>query len=350
MNNESAMIDEDVLEWLEDLTRHKLLDVIGLINNLIFVHRPVLDLPTLGTDEDVAALSHADLTTLFRLVAPECSVDTNTLSNLQLLGLMLNQKGVVVFSLPNNNSPILTARTFNVPNKPQRLNPASSKGEIATAVSAWLFGLFPLELRSDQNDMPRENGLYLAKDEHEQIRFGRLFRNGAEGDGWTFCESYSDATATYWHHSDSPVDDELPMSLLHSWLQVSATTSPNEVHNENVSVLVTDSQRIFAFLRSLSQHVKAELVANFDGVLNSTHSSVESIGRLTRADWTAAAVAVADDKDMKDGLGSWEEHSAWDCFVATLQSLRFNFDTREFDPMYDYGKHDNETDIDRGDE
>lgn len=350
MNNESAMIDEDVLEWLEDLSRHQLLDAIGVLNNLIYAHRAVIDYPTIGNDEDIAALSHTDLTTLFRLVAPECAVDTNTLSNLQLLGLTLNQKGVITFSLPDHNSPILVARTFNAPNRPQRVNPGSAKSEIATAVSAWIFGLFPLELDSDQHDMPRENGLYLAKDEHNQIRFGRLFKNALDGDCWTFSESYADRSSTSWYKDTDVSEENLPMSLLHSWLQVSADTSPNVVHNEKVSLLVTDSQRIFAFLRSLSQHVKAELVANFDGIMAQTHTSVESIGRLTKADWTAAAVAVADDKEMKDGLTSWEEHSAWDCFVATMRSLHFNFDTREFDPMYDYGKPDNETDIDRGDE
>ncbi|QZE56468.1 hypothetical protein pEaSNUABM3_00271 [Erwinia phage pEa_SNUABM_3] len=337
-----AMIDEDVLEWLDDFNGHKIREMCEAINQLAYAHRTELSIPNMGSDEDLAALSHADLFTILSLACPDAKYDL-MLSNVQLLGLALAAKGVIDYHLPELNSPILAKREFVDKHRKNIIGGISTRGQIVAALNEWVCGLRDLEIVHAGSDVPPDiAGMYLCLDEHEQVRYGRLFPNGSQG--WTFCESYADGGSTGWYSGDTDhmSDDDLPMSLLTGWVLIAEWHSPSrEVKDNVVPIGLSDTHRIFMFLRSLSPHVKAELVAHFEGVLDyKSPTSVDTIGRLTTHDWRMAAVAVADDSEIPDGATSWTNVPAWTCFVAVAKALGFNFETRQFDPQFEYQAND----------
>ena len=344
-----AMIDEDVLDWMDNFTSHQQHNICETINSIAYVHRAELSIPHMQSDEDVAALSHADLFKILTLAAPNAQYDL-TLSNVQLLGLAMSAMGVISYSMPELNSPIMIARTFADMRRKTILGGDSTRGDISSALNQWLCGLRDIDLSyAGSDEAPSTAGMYLCLDEHEQVRYGRLFPNGS--DGWTFCESYDGEGSTNWYDCGTKhtKEDDLPISLLSHWVLVAEWYSPN-VKAAQTAIpigIVSDTHRIFMFLRSLSPHVKAELVAHFGGVFDhKTLSSVDAIGRLTEHDWRAAAVAVADDNNIPEGESSWSNVSAWICFVAVVESLGFNFETRQFDPQFDYQANDDTMDED----
>ncbi|WAK44531.1 hypothetical protein [Erwinia phage vB_Ea_2910A] len=344
-----SVIDEDVLEWLDGFTSHDQRKIADTINAIAYAHRTELSIPNMLHDEDIAALSHADLFTLLSLAAPNAKYDL-TLSNVQLLGLAMNACGIIQYSLPELNSPIMIKRTFADERRKNMLGGDSSRGDVIKALNQWICGLRNIDLTHAGTDYaPDISGMYLCLDEHEQVRYGRLFPNSA--DGMTFVESYEGSESTMWF-SDSTGnrdDDDLPMTLLSHWVLVAEWHSPNVKAAQKAIPLsgVSDTHRIFMFLRSLSPHVKAELVAHFKGVLDHKEpTSVDGIGRLTEHDWRTAAVAVADDAKMPEGVKSWSEVNAWVCFVAVAEALGFNFETRQFDPQFDYQANDDALDED----
>lgn len=341
-----SVIDEDVLDWLDGFNVHDQRRIAGAINDLAYAHRTELSIPHMGNDEDISALSHADLFTILKLAAPNVEYDL-TLSNVQLLGLAMNAKGIIEYKMPELNSPIMIARKFVDERRSNIIGPHSTREQISKALNEWLCGLRNLDLKgAGTNYVPDISGMYLCLDEHEQIRYGRLFPNGYNG--MTFVESYEgavDSTGWFCAATEGRGDDDLPMSLLTNWVLVAEWFSPSVKAAEKAIPLggVNDTHRIFMFLRSLSPHVKAEMVAHFKGVLDSKMpNSVDDIGRFTSQDWAIAATAIADDKKIPANADSWEDASAWLCFVAVAQALCFNFETRQFDPQFEYQANDDE--------
>lgn len=344
-----SVIDEDVLDWLDNFSSHDQRKIADTINAIAYAHRTELSIPNMLHDEDIAALSHADLFTILSLAAPNAKYDL-TLSNVQLLGLAMSAMGIINYNMPELNSPIMIKRTFADERRKNMLGGDSSRGDVIKALNQWLCGMRDIDLTHAGTDYaPDIPGMYLCLDEHEQIRYGRLFRNSS--DGWTFCESHENNGATVWYDRQTThlKEDDLPMTLLSHWVLVAEWYSPNERAAQKAIPIgiVSDTHRIFMFLRSLSPHVKAELVAHFKGVLDHKDpTSVDSIGRLTEHDWRTAAIAVADDAKMPDGVKSWSEVNAWVCFVAVAEALGFNFETRQFDPQFDYQANDDALDAD----
>lgn len=339
MNDITAVIDENVLEWLDDtFTPHELQDVLGAVNNLVYAHREQLQIPVLQSDEDLAALTHEDLRKLFSLAAPKEQHEF-VLSNQQLLALTLAALKVIDYKLPAVNSPLLVRRVFADKNRKSTITGFTPRTDLSRVVNEWLCGLRDIDMsHAGTEHVPDVAGQYLCLDEHNQIRFGCLFRNSA--DGWTFAE-YTDDGATFWFCPESCDADNLPLGLLSNWVLVVERNSPNiRLHSNHADPMVSDTHRIFMFLRSLSPHVKAELVAHFDGLFDKKLPSVDAIGRLTEQEWHKAADWMADDDQMDKDLTAWSKHSAWSCFVATLNGLDFNFETRQFNPQYDHQAND----------
>lgn len=339
-----AMIDEDVLDWLDNFTEHKQQEICEAINHIAYAHRAELSIPHMASDEDVAALSHADLFTILALACPSAKYDI-TLSNVQLLGLTLAAKGIVDYHLPELNSPIVVKRKFADEHRKNMISGYDGRGQVMKALNEWICGMRDIAMvGAGSPEMPAVPGMYLVQDEHEQIRYGRLFRNGNEG--WTFCESYEDGGSTVWYSGDTQhtTEDDLPITLLTNWVLIAEWYSPNvKVKNNVVPLEVGPTHRIFMFLRSLSPHVKAELVAHFEGILeDKTLPSVDAIGRLTHADWREAAQAVADDAKLPNETKAWDSADVWVCFVAVLEVLGFNFETRQFDPQFEYQANDDQ--------
>lgn len=337
-----AMIDEDVLDWLDNFNAHKQKNICEAINQLAYANRTELSIPNMDSDEDIAALSHSDLFKILTLACPNSKYDL-TLSNVQLLGLAMSAMGVVEYSMPELNSPIMIKRKFADMRRKNVIGCTGNRADVVKALNEWLCGLRDIDLSLAGSDAaPETAGMYLCVDEHEQIRYGRLYPNSSEG--WTFCESYEDGGSTLWY-SDSTehtTEDDLPITLLSQWVLVAEWHSRNvKAAQKALPMEVRDTHRIFMFLRSLSPHVKAELVAHFAGVLDyKDPTSVDSIGRLTEHDWQMAATSIADDIKLPEGASTWKEATAWVCFVSTLESLGFNFQTRQFDPQFDYQAND----------
>lgn len=338
-----SVIDEDVLDWLDNFSSHDQRKIADAINAIAYSHRAELSIPNMLHDEDIAALSHSDLFTILSLAAPNAQYDL-TLSNVQLLGLAMNAMGVINYNMPELNSPIMIARKFADERRKNILGGDSGRGDVIKALNQWVCGLRDIDLSHAGSDIaPDIAGMYLCLDEHEQIRYGRLFPNSSEG--WTFCESNEDGESTNWYdrNTEHVKEDDLPMTLLSNWVLVAEWYSPNVKAAQKAIPLgcVSDTHRIFMFLRSLSPHVKAELVAHFDGVLDyKAPTCVDTIGRLTEHDWRMAAIAVADDAEIPAGETSWSNVPAWLCFVAVAKSLGFNFETRQFDPQFEYQAND----------
>lgn len=337
-----SMIDEDVLDWLDNFSSHKQRDICEVLNGVAYAHRAELSIPNMASDEDVAALSHADLVKILALSAPEIKYGL-TLSNTQLLGLALNALGIIDYLMPDLNSPIMIKRKFADTHRKNEIAGISIRDQIIKAVNEWMCGMRDMTI-AGPDTAPDIAGMYLCTDEHKQIRYGRLFPNSSEG--WTFCESYADGGSTVWYdrNTEHLKEDDLPMTLLTNWVLVSEWFSPNVKAAQKAIPIngVSETHRIFMFLRSLSPHVKAELVAHFDGILDKQLPNVDAIGRLTDSDWKDAAKAIADDKQLPDTVTSWADAPTWSCFVGVMDALRFNFETRQFDPQYDYQANDDD--------
>lgn len=344
MNNVTgAMIDEDVMNWLDMLMPFELRLVIDALNNIVYVRRQELSVERLTEDEDIAALSHNELEIILRHAASTHEYDTSVLSNEQLLRLALNAQGVLPYTLPCHCSPIMVRRAFANGLTVSLLGSFSTRADIIMAVHHWECGLsnISLEAITGNDERPDEQGMYLCYDEHKQLRYGRLFKN-ANG-GWTFNESYSAGGSTSWLEAGEDKyldDDDLPISLLSNWVFVAPDQSPSIVRKDVDIKRLSDTQRIFLYLRSLSPHVKAEIVAHFDGVLdNRVFTTVDQIGRLTENDWRVVARAIGVDDGSAD---YWDSINAWECFHAAFSSLGFNFNSRDFDPQFDYQANDDE--------
>lgn len=345
MNNiPGFVIDEDVLDWLDDFTPHQQRDMAEAINMYVQAHREELTIPNVFRDEDMAALSHGDLLKIYMKMVPDGNWGL-VLSNVHLLGLILNHLKVIEYKLPAINSPLLAERTFEEPGRVNRIHQFRSHGEIADAVEDWLNGYRPIIMGDIGSDVrPDIQGMYLCVDEHKQIRYGSLFQNAA--DGWTFSEMYTTGKSTTWLEGPTVEEDDLPMSLLGNWVRVSRLQGPNVRATVKNDYMVSDEHLIYMFLRSLSPHVKAEIVAHFDGVFDKLLPSVDAIGRLTESDWRKAAEWCADDAKMTAGKTTWQEHTARECFVATMDAFDFNFDLRQFNPQYDYQANDDSVEPD----
>lgn len=339
-----AMIDEDVLDWLDNFNMHKQKNICEAINQLAYANRTELSIPNMDSDEDIAALSHSDLFKILTLASPNAKYDL-TLSNVQLLGLAMGAMGVIEYSMPELNSPVMIARKFADMRRKNIIGSTGDRDKIIRALNEWVCGLRDIDLsNAGADETPEQAGMYLCVDEHEQVRYGRLYPNSSEG--LTFCESYADGGSTMWYsgNTEHTTEDDLPITLLSHWVLVSEWHSPNvKAAQKVIPMEVRDTHRIFMFLRGLSPHVKAELVAHFDGVLDyKDPTSVDAIGRLTEHDWQMAATNIADDNKLPEGASAWKEVTAWVCFVASLESLGFNFQTRQFDPQFDYQANDDD--------
>lgn len=338
-----AMIDEDVLDWLDNFSSHDQRKIADTINAIAYAHRTELSIPNMLHDEDIAALSHDDLFKILTLAAPNAQYDL-TLSNVQLLGLAMSAMGIIDYNLPELNSPIMIRREFADMRRKNIIAGYSTRDKIIVALNEWICGLRDIDLsHCGTDEAPKQAGMYLCLDEHEQVRYGRLFPNSS--DGWTFCESHEGGGATNWYDrkTEHTKEDDLPMTLLTNWVLIAEWYSPNVMAAQKAIPLgaVSDTHRIFMFLRSLSPHVKAELVAHFEGTLDYKHpTSVDALGRLTDHDWTNAAIALADDAKLTEETPTWQKASTWVCFVAVLEALGFNFQTRQFDPQFDYQAND----------
>ena len=340
-----AMIDEDVLDWLDNFKSHDQRKIADAINALAYAHRTELSIPNMLHDEDVAALSHEDLFKILTLAAPNEQYDL-TLSNVQLLGLAMSAMGIIDYNLPALNSPIMIRREFADMRRKNIIAGYSTRDKIIVALNEWICGLRDIDLsHCGTDEAPQQAGMYLCLDEHEQVRYGRLFPNSSEG--WTFCESHDGGGSTNWYDrkTEHTKEDDLPMTLLTNWVLIAEWYSPNVTAAQKAIPLgaVSDTHRIFMFLRSLSPHVKAELVAHFKDVFeNKPLASVDAIGRLTESEWRMIAEWLANDALMEEGKMSWMEHSAWQCFVAVMGVLDFNFETKQFNPQYEYQANDDE--------
>ncbi|QZE59515.1 hypothetical protein MPK66_gp271 [Erwinia phage pEa_SNUABM_2] len=338
------MIDEDVMNWLDMLMPHELRRVIDALNNIVYARRQELTVERLTEDEDVGALSHKELEIILRHASPKHEYDTSVLSNEQLLRLAIDAQSIIQYTLPCHCSPIMVKRAFANGLTCSLLGSFSNRADIIMAVHHWEYGLSNISLDSitDSDARPDEQGLYLCYDEHKQIRYGRLFKNANEG--WTFHESYSNGGSTSWLEAAEGKaldDDDLPICLLSNWVFVAPDQSPSIIRKETDIKRLSDTQRIFLYLRSLSPHVKAEIVTHFDGVLdNRVFTSVDQIGRLTETDWRNAAIAIGEEERGQEGKHYWDDRSAWACFVAVLNSLCYDMETRDFQPQYEYQAND----------
>ncbi|QZE56130.1 hypothetical protein pEaSNUABM52_00272 [Erwinia phage pEp_SNUABM_52] len=345
MTNETGMmIDEDVLDYLEDRLTHEMQDITNALNNLLYANRAVLQISHLESDEDIAALSHADLTLLLKLADPNSSYDNVTLSNRKILGLVLNALNVVEYRLPTYQSTLLEKRAFEL-NEVLILDKTVGQGVIFSAAWNWLHGIQDVNL--DQigfSEAPETDGIYLVLDEHKQVRMGRLFHNA--DDGLSFIEQHANESSL-WHKAEELDEDELPICLLTNWVLVMPEVVPTVRATGAPLKAATDCTRIYAFVTNLSPHVKTELVTHFAGILDRELNSVQAIGRLSELDWQNAARAVADDVLLRlSDRTSWSTEKAWPCFVAVLKELGFNFETHQFDAQYEYGANDEEHDSD----
>lgn len=344
------MIDEDVMNWLDMLLAGELSNVLGALNNIVYARRQELSVERLTEDEDIAALSHKELEIILRYASPEHEYDTSVLSNEQLLRLAMDAQGIISYTLPCHCSPVMVQRAFANGQIKSLLGSFSNRADIVMAVHHWECGLTNISLDAIVgNDVrPDEQGLYLCYDEHKQVRYGRLFRNA--NDGWTFHESYAAGGSTSWFEEGEGKalgDDDLPINLLSNWVFVAPDQSPSIIRKETDIKRLSETQRIFLYLRSLSPHVKAEIVAHFDGVLNNrVFTSVEQIGRLTETDWRNAAIAIGEEERGQEGRHFWDDHGAWACFVAVLNSLCYDMETRDFQPQYEYQANDDTMDED----
>ncbi|UAW96417.1 hypothetical protein MPK64_gp273 [Erwinia phage pEa_SNUABM_16] len=338
------MIDEDVMNWLDMLLAGELSNVLGALNNIVYARRQELSVERLTEDEDIGALSHKELEIILRYAAPNHEYDTTVLSNEQLLRLAMDAQGIISYTLPCHCSPIMVKRAFANGNVCSLLGSFSNRADIVMAVHHWECGLSNISLDgvTGNDERPDEQGMYLCYDEHKQVRYGRLFKNA--NDGWTFSEYYSAGGSTTWLEAspNNALDgDDLPISLLTNWVFVVPDRSPSILKPAEGFKRLSDTQRIFLYLRSLSPHVKAEIVAHFDGVLdNRSFTSVDQIGRLTEKDWRDAAIAIGEEESGQEGPHYWDDRSAWACFVAVLNSLCFDMDTRDFQPQYEYQAND----------
>lgn len=334
------VIDEDVMNWLDMLMPHELRRVIDALNNSIYAHRQEISVERLTEDEDVAVLSHKELEIILRHAAPAHEYDTSVLSNEQLLRLAIGAQKIIAYTLPDNNSPMMVKRAFANGQIKSLLSGFSSQADVIMAVHHWSCGLTDISLDAviDNNERPAEVGMYLCQDEHKQVRYGRLFKNSNAG--YSFVESYDAGSSTCWFEAgESPLEPEdLPIGLLTNWVFVAPETSPSIVRPVACIQRLSETQRVFLFLRSLSPHVKLEIVAHFNGVMdNRAFTSAEQIGRLTETDWRSVARSIGID----DGsVEYWSDKNAWECFHSAFESLGFNFETREFDPQYEYQAND----------
>ena len=345
------MIDEDVMDWLGLLMPHELRMILDALNNIVYARRQELSVERLTEDEDVAALSHKELEIILRYASPKHEYDTSVLSNEQLIRLAMDALGIIKYTLPCHCSPVMVKRAFANGQIKSLLGSVSTIGDVTRALHDWLVGLSDISLDAiiGSDYHKDEQGMYLCYDEHKQVRYGRLFQN-ANG-GWTFTESYeshSGGGSTTWLEAGEGkvLDaDDLPMCLLSNWVLVVPMQSPSIIRKSVDINRLSDTQRIFLYLRSLSPHVKAEIVAHFDGVLdNRVFTSVDQIGRLTENDWRNAAIAIGEEERGQEGKHFWNDRGAWACFVAVLNSLCYDMETRDFQPQYDHQANDDTMD------